>query len=129
MSVSYSFQLCDFILAFDLSDPVITVAVGGGVAPMVNMALTLTCNVGGADMITTPTTTYMYQWSMNGVEVPDQTQPTWSFTPLTYSDAGQYSCAVGISSPILPSSISADSDPFNVTLSCKSSHNNYATCI
>jgi hypothetical protein len=102
---------------------VITATVDGDVAPMVNVALTLTCNVDGADMITNPTTTY--QWSRNGMVVPDQTQSTWSFSSLAYSDAGQYSCTVDISSTILPSTISAVSDPFNVTLACKSWHNNY----
>ena len=110
---------CDFISTFDLSDP-ITVSVSVDiVTPVAGMMLILTCNVNGDDMITNPTTTY--QWSRNGMVVPDQVQQIWSFSPLTYSDAGQYSCAVDISSPILPSCpISAVSDPFNVILSCKS---------
>ena len=104
---------------FDLSDPKITVSISVDlITPMVGLMLTLTCNVDRADMITNPTTTY--QWSRNGMVVSEQTQPTWSFSSLAYSDAGQYSCAVNISSTILPSTISAVSDPFNVTLSCKS---------
>ena len=98
----------------------IAVTVSSDVAPIVDAALTLTCNVVGAGMITNPTTTY--QWARNGMVVPDQVELTWSLSPLAYSDAGQYSCAVDISSTILPSSISAESDPFNVTLSCKSWH-------
>ena len=114
---------CDFILTFDLSDPKITVNISvDSITPMVGMMLTLTCNVGGDDRITNPTTTYL--WSRNGMVVPNQTQQTWSLSPLAYSHAGQYSCVVDISSPILPSSpISTLSDPFNVTLSCKSWHN------
>ena len=114
--------LISLVLLIVLSDPSITVGVSGDVAPVAGMMLTLTCNVGGADMITNPTTTY--QWSRNGLVVADQTQRIWSFSLLAYSDAGQYSCAVDISSTILPSSpISAMSDTFNATLSCKSWHN------
>ena len=96
----------------------IAVTVSRDVAPVVDAVLTLTCNVIGADMITNPTTTYL--WSRNGTVVSDQTQRTWSFSSLAYSDAGQYSCAVNVSSAILPSTISVVSDAFNVTLSCKS---------
>ena len=108
-----------FMSTIDLSDPQITVSISVDlITPMVGTMLTLTCNVVGADMITNPTTTY--QWSRNGLAVSGQTQQTWSLSPLAYSDAGQYLCAVDISSPILPSTISAIADPLNVTLSCKS---------
>ena len=70
-------------------------------------------------MLTDPTTTYMYQWSRNGMVVSDQTQQTLSFTSLAYSDAEQYMCTVDVSSNLLSSSINAVSDPFNVTLTCK----------
>ena len=82
--------------------------------------MTLTCNVSGAEMLSNLTTTY--QWSRNGMIMSDQTQPTLSFSPLAYSDAGQYSCTVELSSSILSSSINAASDPFNVILTCKSHH-------
>ena len=113
------FFFCDHISNFDLSDPWITVRVSGDVTPMAGSMLTLTCNVNGAEMIS-PTTTY--QWSRNEMMVPSQTQQTLSFTSLAYSDAGQYSCTVGLSSSLLSSSINAVSDPFNVTLTCKSHH-------
>ena len=106
---------------FDLSDPKVTVTISSGdVTPTAGMMLTLTCNVDGAEMITGRTTTY--KWSRNGIVVSNQTQQTWSFSPLTFSDAGHYSCAVNISSNILPSTISAMSALFNITLSCKSWH-------
>ena len=105
---------------FDLSDPKVVIVVSGDVTPTVGMMLTLTCNVSGADMITSHAITY--QWSRNGMAVSDQTQQTWSFSSLTFSDAGQYSCAVDISSNILPSTISAMSALFNITLSCKLWH-------
>ena len=111
-------QLYDFISLTFPADRMIAITVSGDVAPMVDAALILACNVVGADMITNPT--IIYQWSRNGMVVTDQTQRTWSFSSLAYSDAGQYSCAVDISSTILPSTISAVSDSFNVTLSCKS---------
>ena len=107
----------ELISLVDPSDPKVTVTISGDVNPMPGMMLTLTCNVAGAEMITSPTPTY--QWSKNGVVVSDQTQQTWSFSSLMFSDADQYSCAVNISSSILPSTISVISNPFNVTLSCK----------
>ena len=107
---------CHLISTFDLTDPKITASVSADVPPMAGMPLTLTCDVGGAEMIT-PTKTY--QWSRNGMVVSDQRQRTLSFTFLAYSDAGQYSCAVDISSSLLSSSISAVSDPFSVILTCK----------
>lgn len=115
-------MLCDCISTFDISDPTIAVDVSGDVAPMIDVALTLACNVhNGTDMITNPNITYQWYQSRNGhrLAVPEQTQQTWFFTSLSYSDAGQYFCAVNISSIILPSIINAVSDPFNVTLSCK----------
>ena len=106
---------------FDLSDPTITVSVSADPAtPMAGSMLTLTCSVTGADMISP---TINYQWSRNGVVEPSQMQQTWSFSSLSYSDAGQYSCAVDISSNILPSSINATSDLFDIILTCKSWHN------
>ena len=110
-----------------LADPLIAVTVSGDVASVVDAVLTLTCNISGAELITSPTITY--QWSRNGAMVSDQTQRTWSLSPLAYSDVGQYSCAVDISSTILPSTINAISDPFNVTLSCKSWHVLYSWSI
>ena len=107
---------CDLISTYDLSDPRITVSVSADVPPMAGMPLTLTCDVSGAEMIT-PTTTY--QWSRNGTVVSDQTLQTLSFTSLAYSDAGQYSCTVDVSSNLLSSSISAQSEPVDVTLTCK----------
>ena len=115
-------MLCDCISTFDISDPTIAVDVSGDVAPVVDVALTLACNVdNGIDMITNPNVTYQWYKSRNGrrLVVPEQTQQIWSFTSLNYSDAGRYSCAVDISSTILSSTINAVSDPFNVTLSCK----------
>ena len=123
--VALSGILCDLIS--HLSDPSITVSVSGDVAPVARMMLTLTCNVDGADMITNPTITY--QWFRDGMVVSDQTQQTWSFSSLAYTDAGQYSCAVNISSTILPSTITAIADPFNVTLSCESCCRNIASVV
>ena len=87
----------------------------GDVAPVAGMMLTLTCNIGGAERITNPTT--IYQWFRNGRVVSDQTQRRLS---LAYSDSAQYICAVDISATILPSTISAISNALNVRLSCKS---------
>ena len=101
---------------FDLSGPKVMVTVSGDVTPAAGMMLTLTCSVIGDEMITDPTT--VYEWSRNGMAVSDQTQQTWLFSSLVHSDAGQYSCAVDISSSILPSTISAMSALFNITLSC-----------
>ena len=112
--------LCDLISTFDISDPKITVSVSADVTPMAGSMLTLTCSVSGADMLSSLTTTY--QWSKDDVVVPDRQQESWMFTSLSYSDAGQYSCAVDVSSSLLSSSINVASDAFNVTLTCKSHH-------
>ena len=110
------------ISTFDISDPTIAVNVSGDKAPMVDVALVLACNVDNVtDMITNLNVTYQWYKSRNGrrLMVPEQTQQIWSFTSLSYSDAGRYSCAVDISSTILSSTVNTVSDPFNVALSCK----------
>ena len=113
---------CVAYLNLVLSDPSIAVTVSGDVAPVIDVVLDLTCDVSGAELITDRA--IVYQWSRNGMMVPSQIQRSWSFTPLAYSDAGQYTCAVELTSGILPTSpISAVSTPFNVTLTCESWHN------
>ena len=112
--------MCHLTSTFDLSDPKITVSVSADITPMAGSMLTLTCSVSGAEIISDLTTTY--QWSRNGMMVPDQAQESWMFNSLSYSDAGQYLCAVDVSSSLLSSSINVASDAFNVTLTCKSHH-------
>ena len=79
------------ISTFDISDPTIAVNVSGDETPMVDVALILACNVdNGTDMITNPNVTYQWYKSRNGhrLVVPEQIQQIWSFTSLSYSDAG-----------------------------------------
>ena len=81
---------------------------------MVGLMHSLTCAVTGAERLTD--IVIAYQWSKNGVAVPDQTVMTLSFTPLTFSDAGRYACQATVSSSLFSVPIahkSANSFRFN----------------
>ena len=99
-------------------DPNITVRVDGDtVPPIVGSVYSLTCAVAGTERLTDANVTY--QWFRDGVVLPGQAMETLSFSSLTISDAGSYSCAIVLSSYLLSGPINRDSDPFHVTLSCK----------
>ena len=81
----------------------------------------LTCTVTGAERLTGSTITY--QWFKDGVVVSDQTMETLSFTPLTFSDAGGYTCEATIMSSLLSGPITTTrSSPVDVTLICESQY-------
>jgi hypothetical protein len=50
----------------------------------------LTCAITGAERLTGAVV--IYQWFKNGGVVSGQTMATLSFSPLTFSDAGSYTC-------------------------------------
>jgi hypothetical protein len=68
---------------------------------------TLTCDVSGADNLTP---TIAYQWTRDGVTVPDGNSRILNLSPLQLSHAGNYTCQATISSSLLHNSISATSD-------------------
>ena len=99
----------------------ITVRVDTDVAtPMAGSTYSLTCTVTGAEGLTGSTTTY--QWFKDGVMVSGQTMETFSFTSLSFSDAGGYTCQATIMSNLLSGPITTtSSNSVDVTLTCESS--------
>ena len=86
---------------------------------MVGSMYSLTCTVTGAERLTDAMLTY--QWLKNGVVVSGQTMATLSFSSLTFSDAGSYTCQATatsslLSAPITTASINSES----VRLTCRS---------
>ena len=109
---------CVFVLVF-LSDPTISVSVDAGIAtPTVGAMYSLTCAVTGAERLTGSTITY--QWFKDGVMVSGQAMETLSFTSLTFSDAGGYTCEATVMSSLLSGPITTTrSSPVGITLVCK----------
>ena len=76
-------------------DPTITVTVGAGEAtPMAGAMYYLICAVTGAESLIGSNITY--QWFKDGSLVSGQTMDSLSFTSLTFSDAGGYTCEVTV---------------------------------
>ena len=93
---------------FSSPDPTITVSVASSVAtPMVGSMYSLTCTVTGAERLTDAMVTY--QWLKNGVEASGQTMATLFFSPLTFCDAGRYTCQATVISSLLSGPISSNS--------------------
>ena len=88
---------------------------------MVGSVYSLTCTLNGTERLTDSNVTY--QWFKDGMVVSGQAMETLSFSSLTISDAGSYSCAIFLSSYLLSGPISRNSDPFFIMISCKLSHN------
>ena len=119
------FEICSMSIHDGIfSVPSITVRVVTDVAtPMAGSTYSLTCSVTGAERLTGSTITY--QWFKDGVMVSGQTMETFSFTPLSFSDAGGYSCQATIMSDLLSGPITTTrSNSVNVTLTCEP---NFAT--
>ena len=61
-----------------------------------------------------------YQWLKNGAVVLDQTMATLSFSPLTFSDAGSYTCQATVTPSLLSDPITTSiSNSVDVQLTCK----------
>jgi hypothetical protein len=85
---------------------------------MVGSMYSLTCTVTGAERLTDAMVTY--QWLKNGAVVSDQTMATLSFSPLTFSDAGSYTCQATVTSSLLGDPITtASSNSVDIRLTCK----------
>ena len=108
-------------------DPTITVSVASSVAtPVVGSMYSLTCTVTGAERLTDAMVTY--QWFKNGAEVSGQTMATLAFFPLTFSDAGSYTCEATITSSLLSAPITTSSNSLSVQLTCRSFFNTSGHC-
>ena len=69
----------------------------------------LNCTVTGAERLTDAGAMVTYQWLKDGAVVSDQTMATLSFSPLTFSDAGSYTCRGTVTSSLLSVPISQNS--------------------
>ena len=109
-----------YLCLSSLLDPTISVSVDAGIAtPTVGAMYSLTCAVTGAERLIGSTITY--QWFKNGVVVSDQTMETLSFAPLTFTDAGGYTCEATVMSSLLSGPITTTrSSTADVTLTCES---------
>ena len=106
------------------ADPTISVSVDAdGAAPAVETMYSLTCNVTGAEVGLPGSTMICYRWFKDGEVLSDETSDTLSFTSLTFSHAGGYTCEATVMSSPSSSSINNainSSNAINVTLTCKS---------
>ena len=81
----------------------------------------LTCTVTGAERLTGHGAMVTYQWLKNDVVVSGQTMATLSFSPLTFSDAGGYTCQATVTSSLLSAPITTPvSNSLSVRLTCRS---------
>ena len=77
---------------------------------MVGSMYSLTCIVTGAERLTD--STIAYQWFKDGETVTEETSETLSFTSLTLSDAGSYTCQATVTSSLLSAPINNASTGF-----------------
>jgi hypothetical protein len=88
--------------------------------PMVGSMYSLTCNITGAERLADHDAMVTYQWFKNGAVVSRQTMATLSFSPLTPSDAGNYTCRATVTSSLLSDPIISASNTSNlIVLACK----------
>ena len=73
----------------------------------------LSCDVSETDNLNSPT--FIYQWKKNGSVISDQQGRTFSsLSPLTASNAAQFTCEVTVSSPSLNESITVTSSTIKI---------------
>ena len=81
----------------------------------------LTCTVTGVERLTDAGGMVAYQWLKNAAVVSGQTVATLSFSPLTFSDAGSYTCQATVISSLLSDPITtASANSESVRLTCTS---------
>ena len=78
MSIIHSFLLSVFVQVSN-----------AGVAPELGAGYELTCRVIGGSI-----SNANYQWRENGIVKPNENGQTLTFSSLSLSDAGQYTCIV-----------------------------------
>jgi hypothetical protein len=81
---------------------------------MVGSMYSLTCIVTGAERLTD--STIDYQWLKDGETVTEETNKTLSFTVLTLSDTGSYTCQATVISSLLSAPINSTSTAFTCEL-------------
>ena len=86
--------------------------------PMVGSMYSLTCIITLVERFIDAMVTY--QWFKNSTVVSGQPMATLSFSPLTFSDAGSYTCQATITSSLLSDPITtASSNSESVRLTCR----------
>ena len=94
---------CCIFLRLDL---IITVMIDGDASPpKVGSMYSLTCIVTGAERLID--STIAYQWLKDGETVTEETSEILSFTSLTLSDSGSYTCQATVTSSLLRAPINA----------------------
>jgi hypothetical protein len=83
---------------------------GDAAPPMVGSMYSLTCIVTGAERLTDSATAY--QWLKDGEIMTEETSETLSFTFLTLSDTGSYTCQATVISSLLSAPINTTSTAF-----------------
>lgn len=84
-------------------------------AALLGSSYTLTCNV----TVTPPFTLNITTWRQNGVILSGETERELSFTSLTLSNAGVYTCDVTVTSMLLRGDIMVTSDTYTIILPSK----------
>ena len=109
------------------TDPTITVSItSSAAAPIVGSVYSLTCAVTGAERLTDAMVTYT--WSKNDALLSGQTMATLSFSSLTFSDAGSYTCQATVSSSLLGGPISpVSASPVSINPMCELYQSLYST--
>ena len=88
---------------------------------MVGSMYSLTCTVTGAERLTDAGAMVTYQWLKSSAVVSGQTMATLSFSPLTLSNAGSYTCRATVTSSLLSDPITtASANSESVRLTCRS---------
>ncbi len=88
--------------------------------PVVGSMYSLICTITGAERLTEHDAVVNYQWLKNDALVSRQTMATLSFSPLTPSDAGNYTCRATVTSSLLSVPIISASNTSNLfVLACK----------
>ena len=115
MSHRYSFHI------FSSPDPSITVSIASSVStPMVGSMYSLNCTVTGAERLIDAGAMVTYRWLKNGAVISGQTMATLSFSSLTFSDAGSYTCQATVTSSLLSVPITTPmSNSESVHLTCR----------
>lgn len=72
--------------------PIFATITGSTTTPTVGQSYTLTCTLSGVENMLQDS---IYQWKKNGVII-DHIEQILSFSSLTLSDAGKYSCTVTV---------------------------------
>ena len=92
---------------------------GNGNSFMIGVSLTLNCIVSGADILASPTESYV--WRRDGTIISGVVGFSLMFITLATSDIGSYTCTVTINDTLLSSPISVTSEEYSVCvgmLSC-----------